>query len=50
MTGKPNDQHVADRIAHFAKSGFACVVVWDDELKDEVAVLAKIQSVTGEEN
>jgi len=43
-TGIPNDQAVSSRVAHFAKWGYDCTVVWENELKDEKAVLAKLQA------
>jgi len=42
-TGIPNEQAVAERIAHFAGYGFRCVVLWEDETKSEDIVLRKLQ-------
>lgn len=42
ITGKPAEQEVADRIAHFAKYGFRCTVIWEREVSDENLVLTKL--------
>jgi G:T-mismatch repair DNA endonuclease (very short patch repair protein) len=46
ITGKPPDQDVADRIAHFAKYGFRCTVIWEREASDENLVLTKLGEST----
>jgi len=42
-TGTPVDQHVVDRVAHFAKFGFDCKVLWEHEVDNEALVLEKLQ-------
>ena len=42
-TGIPNEQAVADRIAHFAKYGFRCAVVWESDTRDDDVVLSKLR-------
>jgi G:T-mismatch repair DNA endonuclease (very short patch repair protein) len=44
--GVPNDRAVADRIAYFAKYGFACAVIWEREVKDEQLVVSRISALT----
>ena len=42
VTGKPPDQEVADRIAHFAQYGLRCIIIWEGEITDAGSVLARI--------
>jgi G:T-mismatch repair DNA endonuclease (very short patch repair protein) len=46
-TGVPVEQHVADRITHFAQYGFDCLVIWEHEMRDESAVLKKVEAFNG---
>jgi len=41
VTGKEPEQEVADRIAHFARYGFDCLVIWERETCDESTMLKK---------
>lgn len=43
---KPEEEQ--ERIAHFARNGYECAVVWDDEMKSESVVLAKVAGITGD--
>jgi len=43
-TGVPLDQHAADRITHFAKYGFNCLVIWEHEMHNKSAVLEKVEA------
>ncbi len=36
------DDEVAGRVAHYARYGFSCVTLWEEELKDEASVLEKL--------
>jgi very-short-patch-repair endonuclease len=37
-------QHEKTRITHFAKYGWKCLVIWDDEIKkDEHVIVEKIK-------
>ena len=46
VIGIPTEQHVAERVAHFAKFGFACLIFWERELKDADMIAAKIREDT----
>lgn len=45
-TGRTRDVEVGRRIAHFAKYGFRCAVIWEHEAKDEALVLTKVSEKT----
>ena len=42
ITGEPEEQHVANRIAHFARNGFECLVIWEREVGDEQTIRQRI--------
>jgi G:T-mismatch repair DNA endonuclease (very short patch repair protein) len=42
ITGIPAAQHVSDRVAHFARYGFKCLVIWEHEVNDEQSVLNRL--------
>ncbi len=39
---------IEERVNHFKQFGFDTLVIWQDELRDEVQVAAKIKSFGGE--
>ena len=45
ITGKSPEQEVADRVAHFARYGFKCLVVWEHEMRDLDAVAARVENL-----
>ena len=45
IRGIPTKQHVAERVAHFAKSGFDCLVIWEHEVRDEKLVVTKVKGM-----
>jgi hypothetical protein len=42
------EEYERQRIEHFAKYGWKCLVLWDDELKDEQKLVDKVNSFLGE--
>lgn len=41
-TGMPNNQHEQERIDHFKKNGYDCLVIWENELKIMNNIINKI--------
>lgn len=44
-TGVPNEKAVSARIAHFAKHGFRCAVVWESEAQEEQVIVDRVEAL-----
>lgn len=43
--GKNPDTYEKERIEHFGKYGWKCLVIWEDELKDEKSLMNKVETI-----
>jgi len=42
--GIPEKEHVMDRISHFRKNGYDCLVIWERELKDKESIQRRVSN------